>query len=62
MNTTMQLKPITVDVKGVMELFNVGRNKAYELGKEAGAEIKLGSRRLYSVKKIESYLESMAGV
>lgn len=56
-----KIKPITVDAKGVMELFGVGKNGAYKLGKEAGAEIKYGGRRLYNVEKIERFLENIAG-
>ena len=52
--------PITVDVQGVMYMFGVGRNKAMEIGKKAGAVIHLSSRRtLYSVEKIKAYMDSL---
>ena len=54
--------PITTNVQGVMELFGIGRNKAMQIGKEAGAVIRLGTRRtLYSVEKIKTYMETLAG-
>lgn len=51
------MQPLTVDVKGVMKLFGVGKNKAYEIGKEAGAEVRIGRRLLFSIKRLEGYLE-----
>ena len=54
--------PVTVDVKGVMQLFGIGRNKAREIGEQAGAVIRISSRRtLYSVERIKNYLEQQAG-
>lgn len=54
--------PITTNVQGVMALFGVGRNTAIQIGKKAGAVIHLGTRRtLYSVEKIQAYMEGLAG-
>ena len=54
--------PVTVDVKGVMQLFGIGRNKAREIGQNAGAVIRISERRtLYSVERIKNYLEQQAG-
>ena len=54
--------PITTDVRGVMQLFGIGRNKAREIGEQAGAVIRISSRRtLYSVERIKNYLEQQAG-
>ena len=53
--------PITADVRGIMALFGIGRNKAMEVGKAAGAVIHLSDRRtLYSVEKIKAYMENLA--
>ena len=50
--------PITVDIKGVMALFGLGRNTAMKIGKEAGAVIRLGPRKtLYNVERVRQYLE-----
>ena len=53
--------PITVDVRGVMQMLGVGRNKAMEIGKDAGAVIHLSSRRtLYNVEKVKAYMDNLA--
>lgn len=53
--------PVTTDVRGVMQLFGIGRNKAREIGEQAGAVIRISSRRtLYSVERIKNYLEQQA--
>ena len=50
--------PITVDVRGLMTLFGLGRNTAMKVGKEAGAVIRLGPRKtLYNVERVRQYLE-----
>lgn len=61
-NTKYQrISPITTDVQGIMQIFCVGRNKAMEIGKAAGAVIHLSSRRtLYSVEKIKAYMDGLA--
>lgn len=53
--------PVTVDIYGVMDIFGVGRNKAMEIGKAAGAVIHISPRRtLYLVEKIKAYMEERA--
>lgn len=53
-------EPITVDVRGVMDMLGVGRNRAMDIGNKSGAVIHLSSRRtLYSVEKIKAYMESL---
>ena len=60
MRDNTKYNPITTDVRGVMAMFGIGRNKAMEIGKSAGAVIHLSSRRtLYSVEKIKKYMESL---
>ena len=59
--SNMISNPITVDVRGIMALFGIGRNKAMEIGKKSGAVIHISSRRtLYSVEKVKAYMESLA--
>lgn len=55
----MEMKPLTVSVKEVMKLFGVGKNIAYKIGKEAGAEVRVGRRLLFNVKKLEAYIDSL---
>ena len=53
-------QPITVDIKSFMEMTGLGRNKCIEIGKKAGAVIRLSSRRtLYNVEKIKLYMDSI---
>ena len=53
--------PITTDVRGVMAMLGVGRNKAREIGEAVGAVIRISTRRtLYSVEKIKTYMDSLA--
>lgn len=60
MKENTQYNPITTDVRGVMAMCGVGRNKAMEIGNKAGAVIHLSSRRtLYSVDKVKAYMESL---
>lgn len=60
MRDNVRYNPITVDVRGVMSMFGIGRNKAMEIGKKSGAVIHLSSRRtLYSVEKVKAYMESL---
>ena len=53
-------KPITVDKTELMQLLGVGRWTAEKIAEEAGASIKIGKRRLYSVSKIEDYISRLA--
>ena len=56
------ITPITTDVQGIMAMFGIGRNTARKIGEEAGAVIRISTRRtLYSVEKIRTYMESKAG-
>lgn len=53
-------EPITVDIRGVMDMLGIGKNVAMDIGKKSGAVIHLSSRRtLYSVDKIKAYMESL---
>lgn len=53
--------PITTDVRGVMAMLGVGRNKAREIGEAAGAVIRISTRRtLYSVEKLKGYMDGLA--
>lgn len=54
------IQPITVSAKDLCKILGVGLNMAYTIGKEAGAEVKLGRRCVYNVKKIQTYIESVS--
>ena len=48
-------------IEGLMEYLSLGRNNARQLGKDSRAVIRVGRRVLYDRKKIDEYLEGMAG-
>lgn len=53
------IAPITTDINGVMAMTGLSKNKAMQLGNDAGAVVKLGIRRtLYNVAKIQAYIDS----
>ena len=54
-----KIEPITVDVRGVMDMLGVGRNKARDIGNAAGAAVHISTRRtLYLVDRIKTYMEN----
>lgn len=48
---------IAVDIKGLMRLTGLGRNKCLQVGAVSGARYKLGSRTLYNPQIVKEYLE-----
>jgi predicted DNA-binding transcriptional regulator AlpA len=50
-------KKITVDVKELADMLSIGRNTALRIGEEAGAKIRIGRRVVYSVAKIQEYID-----
>ena len=53
---------ITVDINGLQAMLSVGKNTAADVGEKAGAVIRIGRRKLYNVKKIESYMQRLTEV
>lgn len=53
---------IAVDINGLQAMLSVGKNTAADVGEKAGAVIRLGRRKLYNVKKIQAYMDSMLEV
>ncbi len=54
-----QYHKVTVDIYDLMDMLGVGRATAQKIGKNAGAELHVGRRRLYHVGKVENYLEKL---
>lgn len=50
---------ITVDTPGLMALCSCGKQTALEIGKNAGAMVKIGKRTLWSVLKLQVYFEML---
>lgn len=46
-----------LDVSGLAQYCGVGRNKAFQVGKEAGAEVRLGRRLLFDRHAIDRYID-----
>lgn len=52
---------LAVDIEGLVAMLSCGQMTARKIGEDAGARIIIGRRVLYSVQKIEKYLEAIAG-
>ena len=46
-------------INDLRNYLSLGRNNAQEVGRTAGAEVKFGSRVLYSRRKIDEYIETL---
>lgn len=53
---------LAVDLNELRAMLSLGRNNAAELGEKAGAVIRVGRRKLYNVKKIERYINTISEV
>ena len=53
-------EPITVDIERLAAMLSCGKDTARKIGEDAGARIVIGRRVLYSVRKIESYIDKIA--
>ena len=51
---------LTVDIEGLAAMLSCGQATARKIAEDAGARITIGRRVLYSVSKIEKYLEAIA--
>ena len=52
-------KKMTVDMDTLQSMLCVGRTAANRIAEESGAVLHVGRRKLYSVPKIERYIESL---
>lgn len=50
---------IAIDINELQTMLSIGKNSAIDLGEKAGAVIRIGRRKLYNVKKIENYIDSI---
>ena len=46
-----------VGIKELQGMLSLGKTKAYEIGKESNAIVKVGRRTLFNVDKILKYME-----
>ena len=49
-------QPITVDIETLSAMLSCGYATARKIGQQAGAQIVIGRRVLYSVEKVKDYL------
>ena len=52
---------IAVNVNELCEMLCIGKNKAYQVGADAGAVVKIGRRTLFNVEKIRAYINERSG-
>ena len=52
-------KRIAVDVKELQKMLGLGRASADSIGEKAGAVIRVGTRKLYNVARVEEYINSI---
>lgn len=50
-------KPLTVDIEKLSAMLSCGHATAKKIGEQAHAKIVIGRRVLYSVEKIEKYIQ-----
>ncbi|MDE7433267.1 MAG: hypothetical protein K2N34_15325 [Lachnospiraceae bacterium] len=53
-------KPLTVDINGLAGLLSCGHATARKIGEQAEARICIGRRVLYSVEKVQKYINDLA--
>ncbi len=53
-------KRIAVDIEALSGMLSCGRDTARKIGEDAGARICIGRRVLYSVSKVEKYIDDMS--
>lgn len=51
---------VTIDREMAKERYSLGGDSVDKVAKEAGAVIKIGRRKLYLVKAMDAYFESLA--
>ena len=51
---------ITINQEMLASKLGCGKSTAIKIGKESGAEIRIGRRCLYSVNKLQEYLDSLS--
>lgn len=54
------VEKITVGIYELMEMLGVGKNTADNIGRDAGAVVKIGRRKLFNVNKIQEYMDKLS--
>ena len=53
---------LLVDLLGLMELCSCGRIAAEKIGKDSGAVIRVGRRKLYNLEKVKNYINATSKI
>lgn len=56
----IEQQPIAVDIEKLSAMLSCGRASAKKIGEQAEARIYIGRRILYSIQKIQAYINSLA--
>lgn len=59
-NTNESNEIVTIDREMAQERYSLGGDSVDKVAREAGAIIKIGRRKLYLVKVMDAYIESLA--
>lgn len=51
---------LAVDINELAAMLSCGKATARKIGESAGAKMKIGRRVLYSINKIENYIENVS--
>ena len=65
MNKTKRIETdnhIAVDIIKLQAMLGVGKNTADDIGRKANAIIKVGRRKLYNVRRIQEYVDSITSI
>lgn len=60
-NSTDQSERIAVNIDTLQGMLDCGKATARQIGTAAGARVQIGKRVLYSVDKVNAYLNDLAG-
>lgn len=60
-NTIDTNNPIAVNIDALQAMLGCGKDTARQIGAAAGARVKIGKRVIYSVDKVNEYINANAG-
>ena len=58
-NNSLISRKLAVGIKELQQMLGLGRANADAIGEKAGAVIRVGTRKLYNVEKVEEYINSI---
>lgn len=59
MKRTETAQKIMVDIVELQAMLSTGRNTADQIGRAAGAVVRVGRRKLYRVDRVEAYINQL---